>query len=256
MGCLYTFLKDYQDKRPNIKKYSMFKNLSYLDFSSETKNPTAGAPGLNLDRQVSIDQVFTDKEFGYTDLQITDTTKNYLLNGYFQSFKFSTDYITDIKKQLFKEIPDIVQYTEKIFNDALLNGVPVCIHVRRGDYLLLQHVHPVQTDEYYSECINKILSIEPNAYFLVFSDDVPFVRGWSVIRGKKYMIVDSDVETSFVLMSKCKHFIISNSSLSLLAYYFRDGVSQLCMPKKWFAAQGPKYDLNDLISDPENTFII
>ncbi len=235
------FISHYQDQRPNIKTYEIFKSLPYLN------------------THIKIDCTFVDREFGYTDINIIDKTKNYLLNGYFQSYKFSIDYIKDIKTQLFNTVPQIFNNASDIIASASIPStfVPVCVHVRRGDYLKLQHVHPVQTDEYYNTGMNKILSIEPNAYFLVFSDDIPFVRNWSILKNKKYTIIDSDVETSFIIMSLCKHFIISNSSLSLLAYYFRecqDG--KLCIPRKWFASQGPKYDLNDLISDPENTFII
>lgn len=235
------FIHDYQDWRPNIKKYKIFKTLLYLN------------------RKIIINKVFKDRDFGYTPIEITNTTNNYLLDGYFQTYKYSLEYISDIKKQLYNNIPEIIANANNFMKNIV--GVPIALHVRRGDYFQHPTVHPVQPESYYKTAIKHILEHIGDAKYtlLIFSDDIPWVSNWNLLKSYNYVVVDQDVETCFVLMSMCHHFIIANSSLSLSAYYFRenrDTAAMLCLPQKWFEKDGPKYDLNDLIPDPKNTLII
>ena len=58
-------------------------------------------------------------------------------------------------------------------------------------------------------------------------------------------------------MSLCDNFIISNSSFSLCAYYFRNvEQAKIVAPLNWFGPAGPKFDLNDLVPDTENRILL
>jgi len=216
------FIENYQDKRKLMKEYNLFKNCKFVN---RLPNNTI---------------VIKEKEFRYSELPTLDPTKNYFLDGYFQSYKYSQNYLESIKNDLFPNI-------EKFDNTIML-------HVRRGDYLNLPDFHPVQSLDYYKKSLEKI----EHSKVLVFSDDLNHVKTWDFFKDYNVEFIDKDVEECFNLMIRCNHFIISNSSLSLLAYHFgkeEKGKNKICMPKNWFGPKGPSFNLDDLVNKNENVFI-
>jgi hypothetical protein len=117
-------------------------------------------------------------------------------------------------------------------------------------------LHPICSDEYYIDAINKINSINDDVTYLVFSDDIKFISEWSVIKNYKYKIINEvDPVKTLLLMSLCDYFIIANSTLSLCAYFLRDkNESILIGPKNWFGPDAPKHKLEDIL--PPETIII
>jgi len=217
------FIENYQDKRTLMKNYSLFKNCKFVN---RLPNNTI---------------MIKEKEFRYSELLTLDQTKNYFLDGYFQSYKYSQNYLESIKQDLFPKI-------EKFDNTIML-------HIRRGDYLNLQDFHPVQSQDYYKKSL-ELLDNSKDSKVLVFSDDLNHVKTWDFFKDYNVEFIDKDVEECFHLMIRCNHFIISNSTLSLLAYYFgKDENTKLCMPKNWFGPKGPAFNLDDLVNINENVFI-
>lgn len=215
------FIKKYSDKRKLMCEYDLFKNCSFIE------------------RVPKGTRLIREKNFKFNKIPELNTKNNYLLDGYFQSYKYSQEYFEEIKKELFGEI-------NKFENTVML-------HVRRGDYLSLSAVHPVQSIEYYK----KSLEIIKDCKVLVFSDDIPHIKTWDFLKNYEVEFIDKDVEDCFQLMIRCNHFIISNSTLSLLAYYFgKEQNSKIVMPKKWFGPRGPDYNLDDLIEKTDNTFFL
>jgi hypothetical protein len=213
------FYKSYEDKRRKMDSYNLFKNLKYTDHI---------VPGCYLVREPS---------FFYFDI-VLESSKNYLLDGYFQSYKYSRNYIPEIKK--------LLQLPESLLEATML-------HVRRGDYLEMPNIHPVQTEEYFK----KALDIISPSKILVFSDDMAFVKNWKILTNYNCEFIDKDVEECFKLMMQCKNFIISNSSLSLLAYLLRNNQdAKLCIPQKWFGPDGPRFSISDLVEITDNVRII
>ena len=195
-----------------------------------------------------------------------------ILNGYFQSYRYSLKLhgaphltlVPEMRNFLFRsaalETSRFGEFHSK-FSDPTLPTV--MLHVRRGDYLKLQNYHPVQTEEYFKACIDCVIGkLQSPINIMAFSDDVEYLRGWEMLKGYNHVIVSTkeEVET-FDVMRRCDHFIISNSSFSLLAYYFRESHKSnnnetiVCVPSKWFGPAGPQFDLDDLVSPSEFRFI-
>ncbi len=224
-------IANYQDKRKNIEKYSFFKNCILADITQDLIRDSI---------------LIRESSFRYNPIDIPDTERNYILDGYFQSYKYSIDCLSQVKEQLFdKQACDILRQATALENT-------IALHVRRGDYLSLSEHHPVQAEEYYRIALDVIY--EKGMRILAFSDDVAFLRSWSLLKQYPSEIIDLPTEKSFMLMTMCDHFIIANSSFSLLAYYFRDHAdAKLCIPKQWFGPSGPMYNSKDLISSLHNT---
>lgn len=167
--------------------------------------------------------------FHYTDHHFS-SKYNYYIDGYWQSEKYFIDVRNDILNSF--DWP-VIEETE--FVDSC------SIHVRRGDYLKWQHVHPVQNIEYYERSIEKI---NPAGKIYVFSDDIEWCKEQSVFNNCVFINNKTDIH-DLRMMSMCTNHIISNSSFSWWGAWLnkcRD--KTVIYPCQWF---GDDTNISDLI---------
>ena len=234
-NCKISYQSNYTYWRGCISKYKMFQNLDFIDLN-------------NINDSLYYD--YNEKHFHYYDIKLSQ--KNYKISGYYQSYKYSYKYMKEIKNELFYNIASTYYSMENKYY-KIKNDKPTClIHVRRGDYLMYSNVHPVCSDNYYSEAIKLI----PNCKYLVFSDDINYVTNWSVLKNVEHEIIDiNDPEELLVFMTFCDNFIIANSTLSLVAYILRNNKdAKIVGPKIWFGPAGYKYKIEDIV--PPETILI
>lgn len=144
------------------------------------------------------------------------------------------------------------QYLQEIDNEC-----SVSIHVRRGDYLTPENralYGGICTDAYYMEGIRRMRERYPGCRFFLFTNDKEWAKSQfsqeqsgNVLAG---IFADgglSDITwidlsgaggsdyTEFVLMSRCKHHILANSSFSWWASYLnRNPEKTVLAPSNWF----------------------
>lgn len=139
---------------------------------------------------------------------------NLNLTGHMQSEKYF-DHCKDLIRHYFEMKP---------LTDIEIPAGAIAIHVRRGDYD--DNYHPTQKLDYYQ----KALSLLPAAPVYVFSDDPKEAERMfpdaTVFRYNHYML-------DFQLMTKCTHFILSNSTYCWWAWWLADH-GQCIAPRKWF----------------------
>jgi hypothetical protein len=234
------FVKDLQYWRGSINKYKLFNDLKYIEEKSIIEDEY-----IRLNEAVSY----------YKPLELLENT-NYIIYGYFQSYKYFINNISIIKEKLFKNVKEEYEYAKKEYNKIKKNYKTCLIHVRRGDYLMYPNIHPVCSDSYYMNAINKINKIDSNVLYLIFSDDLNYISNWSIIKNYRYEIIrESDPIKTLILMSLCDYFIVANSSLSLCAYFLRDIKDSIIFgPRNWFGPDAPKYKIDDIL--PPETVII
>jgi len=169
--------------------------------------------------------------------------------GYMQSEKYFS-HCRELIRETFR-MPDDVEFSLKKRFNTELEGEPVAIHVRRGDYLQKPQFHPVQPAEYYLEGLKMITERIPVKRVLCFSDDpdwcerhlAPFDHRISVIR------LD-DEYSAFALMSLCRHHVISNSTFSWWAAWLAAHSNQIVIvPPRFFGPAFSGYNEQDLIPD-------
>jgi len=227
-NCKVSFQSYYNYWRGCISNYKMFQHLDFIDFKKF---------------DTSIYDDYNEQHFFYYDIKLQ--RKNYKISGYYQSYKYSCNYIEDIKNELFYNIASTYFKMENQYY-KIKNNKPTClIHVRRGDYIIYKNIHPICSDNYYSEA----LKIIPNCKYLVFSDDIEYVTNWSVLKNIDHEIIDlNDPEELLVFMTFCDNFIIANSTLSLIAYLLRNNKNaKIVGPKIWFGSQGYIHKIEDII---------
>ena len=146
---------------------------------------------------------------------VPDANSAYM-EGYWQSQKYFAGYENDLQQKFrLKKLEDIKKL--ETFSKALpMNSV--AIHIRRGDFKKGGCCLDIQ---YYEKAIDYILAQVENPYFILFSDDLEWVKNCFLPNYKKLDMVISnqiyeindDLITIFAIAS-CKHQIIANSTYS------------------------------------------
>ena len=161
--------------------------------------------------------------------------KEGIFEGYFQC----AQYYEPIREQLLKDfIPknEISSGNKKIL-EQILSTNSVSLHVRRGDYVKLQHIHGLCNITYYEKAIEFISNKVKNPHFFLFSDDIEWVKENLKIN-HPYTIVDINhgdkSPWDMWLMKHCKHNIIANSSFSWWGAWLNENPNKIVIaPQKW-----------------------
>lgn len=119
----------------------------------------------------------------------------------------------------------------------------VGMHIRRGDYvneINAAKVHGFCGLDYYTKSMKFLSERFSDLTFYVFSDD----PDWAAINlkktyGKVYIVRDNVNDKSFIdllLMSKCKHNIISNSTFSWWGGWLNSNPAKVILaPARWYS---------------------
>jgi glycosyl transferase family 11 len=137
-----------------------------------------------------------------------------IIDGYWQSEKYFVG-IEDVIREEIKIRPEHLSDDYHKVLAKLKEGSFVSLHVRRGDYVKVGA--PLASIHYYEEAIEKINKMAKKVQFLVFSDDIGWVKenlkiDFPVVWMENDLVL-KDFE-SLQLMSKCSHHIIGNSTYS------------------------------------------
>ena len=202
----------------------------------------------------------------YVPIPSTISEQNYIIQGYFQSYKyFENNY------DKFKQIMQLQQKIENVRNKyiSILNDgkKTIAMHFRLGDYLGLQMYHYVQRPEYY---VNALLQFEKDIqdknenmhdykilYFYEQKDAYLIAQYIHFIKNTtrfncNFVPIDCNIPDweQMLLMASCDHLIIANSTFSWWGAYFNENTQkQVYYPSIWF---GPAYsdkNTNDMFPD-------
>lgn len=174
-------------------------------------------------------------------------------DAYLQGFWQSEKYFIDIASQIRKDftLKNLVpQATEELLNE-IDNTESLCVHLRRthggGSY------HKKYDMDYYENGIRYIAEKKKIDKIFVFSDDIEWCKDNikfnypTVFIGREYAL--SKGEGDLLLMSKCKNFIIPNSTFSWWGAWLSSNPDKIVItPKEWFG--NTTISTDDLI--PEN----
>jgi hypothetical protein len=173
--------------------------------------------------------------------------------GHFQSPLFFESYKEDIFTLLnFRHLQENIQYDENIDFEKTTS-----LHFRIGDYKNFPDYHPILNIEYYIECLRRLQEEDKNMNVLYFYEredqDVIFEKinvlkstfpSFSFSSG----IDEKEDWEQLLMMSKCKHHIIANSSFSWWAAYFNQKKGKTFYPSIWFGIQCYE-NVSDLFPD-------
>ena len=144
-------------------------------------------------------------------------------------------------KEFMKNL-SIQRKLNKVMSEINHNNI-ISIHVRRQDYVHLQHVHVLQDNNYYKKAIDILTKKIGKDYKLViFSDDITWCKNNNIFTNHNcYFVEGNEDYIDLYLMSMCTHHIIANSSFSWWGAYLNEIEEKLVVaPAKWFGPNGPK----------------
>lgn len=154
------------------------------------------------------------KQFEY-DEQLMNINSPMYLQGYWQSWKYFAEVRDDIRrqftyrKQLSKRAEDFVK--------SVSQENSVALHIRRTDYKTILNGACLSMD-YYSQAIKRIQEKEKDCKFYLFTDEKESAD-LSQLPLETQIVDGVTDEEEFVIMQKCRHHIIANSTFSWWAAY-------------------------------------
>lgn len=158
--------------------------------------------------------------------------RNIYMNGWFQEAKEIAP-IRDVLLEDFKivrEMPDGIRDIEK----KIMETESVCVHIRRGDYVANSQFG-VCTEAYYTAAMREMAERLEHPAFYIFSDDIGDVKRMKFDFPVVYEDRSSCDYEGLYLMSKCRHFIMSNSTFSWWGQFLSENVEKTVIaPKRWY----------------------
>jgi hypothetical protein len=192
--------------------------------------------------------LFVDSLFSEIPGLIDIPSSSYLM-GNWQSEIFFRDIADTIRSDFTFKVPMSKQNAELADMIASINAIS--LHVRRGDIAsnpTSLAVHGLCSLEYYRQAIELVSSKTLNPEFVIFSDDMDWVRkNLNISFPCHYINANKGSESynDMRLMSFCNHHIVANSSFSWWGAWLGTGEQKIVIaPKKWFAKN---YDSSSIV---------
>lgn len=174
---------------------------------------------------------------GYVDLGFS-SERDKLMSGRFEA----PEYFNNIRDVLIREFTPkrSTLAANNYIYDAAANPFSVCLSVRRGDFESVpayRALHSVCTRGYFLRAIEYFKRVFDKPVFILFSDDIEWVRENIPISGCEviYESGDDPVWEKLRMMSSCSNFIISNSSFSWWSQWLSLSQEKIVVaPNRWF----------------------
>ena len=207
-----------------------FKSNKYKEFIEKVLNRFG----------VYLGDKFYEKNEFYYDKSVFFMDKVYL-KGYWQSFKYFVP-IRNIILEEFSLKKDLSNENSNTLEKIKSKKESVALHIRRGDYISNSKnnkLYNVVGLDYYKEAVEIVNKKIKNPTFFIFSDDIDWVAENLKISGEVFYASNKKVnipEEELILMSKCKHNIIANSTFSWWgAWLNQNSNKNVIAPKCWMS---------------------
>lgn len=176
---------------------------------------------------------------------------NCFYDGYWQNLNYLKSNNQSLIENL--KLKDGIK-DENTFNKIKsVENNSVSIHVRRGDYISIKKnadIFSISSIDYYKKAIEIIEKKITNPEYFIFSDDIEWCKlNFKV--GNFHFITGNSAEQDLLLMSKCRHNIIANSTFSWWAAWLNNYENKIVIaPYNWYVDSKLNKRLNgDFILD-------
>ena len=244
--------------------YAIENNFNYIIYSKKNITIDNGNPvywstlldGLSNNITDSLDttiKIYQEPNFHYQKIPYINNDFN--IKGYFQSekyFKNNYDKILDILN-IKKKQEDVKEEYNSLFNKKT-----IAVHFRIGDYVGLQHNHPIMLLTYYENAFkhleNNLENIKDGYDILYFCQKQDnnivnnYIKAINKDRGYNFVKISDDIPDwkQLLLMSLCDNFIIANSTFSWFGAYFSENINKnILYPSIWFG-ESLNHDTKDI----------
>lgn len=227
-----------------IMKYgNVAQRLLYAAYAMKNHSPAIGKilPDEQLKKMLGKAGVIVSDNPDNEHLYLPSMQKSRVFT--YGSFE-NASFFAGIEGELMGEFtpPQQLLYYNKKLYDVITHANSVFLGVRRGDFLQgnNRRIFYVCDLTYYQRAIRYMQVHVPEPVFIVFSNDIPWVKENLKIDGEAYFESGRDpVWETFRLMYSCRHFIISNSTLHWWAQFRSENEGKIVVaPERWYNDPG------------------
>ena len=214
------------------------------DLTDAYMNPGARVRRKILGRQTKS---YMEKQFHFDEAVLEQESAYY--EGCWQTEKYFKEIEAELRKS-FQFQCEIPKATRQFLSQIEATNA-VSIHIRRGDYLNseVQEVYGnICTDAYYRKATSRMAELVENPTYYIFTND----RDWAKeqMQEENFVLIDCNDESTgyldMLLMSKCQHHIIANSSFSWWGAWLNANPDKIIIaPSKWLNGR----DCSDIYTD-------
>lgn len=235
----------------NILKF--FIKKSKREYYKTRKGQTEILQGQTNINFIESNQINFDKVIIIEDSKLKSDifrkSKDYFFDGYWQNqFPDENTIIAKKTHHFLQSYFEKNKKTSKISHKiSTLNSVS--IHIRRGDYvsnLTSKNIYNTCGLDYFWRAIDVIRNKIQNPHFFVFSDDLSYAI--DNFRAHDIEIVSLQTKnktySDLLLMSTCRHNVISNSTYSWWAAKMNNNPDKIILMPKWWQKEKLSKDLN------------
>lgn len=180
-------------------------------------------------------KIFRQFNIGYKPRLLE--SKVVVFEGFFQSYK----YLEPIRAELLEELSLAEDFDVKYRGliSEMATTVSVAVHIRRGDYVndaKTKRIHFICDLDYYKQALALIKTKIKAPIFYIFSDDIAWVKKNFLVNEKIVFVSGPETKDyeELILMSRCHHNIIANSSFSFWSAWLNQNQDKIVIaPKKW-----------------------
>ena len=170
-------------------------------------------------------------------------------DGYWQSERYFKPIASLVKQEL--KLQNTVLSRFQMWQTLIQTSESVSVHVRRGDYTLRsianRFLRPCGLD-YYQKAASVLLPQLQQPTFFVFSDDPLWAKTHLHFPVPTYFVEGNSAAEDLVLISKCQHHIIANSTFSWWgAWLAAFPEKKIIAPQQWFATE--RFNTQDLLPE-------
>ena len=232
-------------------------NVNY-DYSFEITGVLSGFIHRNINRfkrllgyrKVVIEPVFYNNQAEYRvmlskgipnskyeeDIQELKIDRRVEFFGYWQSYKYFENFREVLLKEFIpKNIKQILCNNKELLR-SMEGTDSVCVGVRRYNESVMAEKHYKVPISYYEKSIEEIVSKVKNPHFFVFTLDQKWAKKNIKIRYPHTFIkadtAKQGVINDLYLMSKCKHFIIPNSTYHWWGAWLSNTINKIVIAPK------------------------
>jgi hypothetical protein len=189
--------------------------------------------------------IIRETDYHFTN-QLAQATQNCYITGHWQSEKYFKKYDKLIRQEF--SLKNNLTDDRTSLLQEINNTCAVSLVVRRGDYLKYDYLNLYGNDmTFYYNAMEIINSKVSNPHYFVFSDDIEWVKSNLILTmphtfvsepypGDAYK-VNPRRHLDLILMSRCKHHIITNSTFAWWGAWLNPNENKVVVaPKQWFKA--------------------
>ena len=201
-------------------------------------------PYLKNKGVTSSGQVAQERFFEFDEQLFDELPDGVSIAGYFQTEK----YFSHIRDEILEDFSFKDNIMEECSSAYELCSESVALHIRRGDFLINSGNHHNLSLDWYEKALKEF---DEDRQVVIFSDDTKWCKEQPLFASDRFLVCETNSPYHDLhLMTKCKDFIIANSTFSWWgAWLCENENKKVVAPSVWFGPNNKHHNIKDLFPE-------